>query len=139
MVYFGTEFGLFDLKFYMNNKIKDIAIHWQNKLPISKVFIFSLTNYFQVDSQRKLKSKWGCIRQAALLTLKIIIKNTTKRDICHYWKLFLPSGKAWHWLLISVLFKDGVIIRLMLLKCFKWRIFSVCFYSMFEANLLSTC
>ena len=41
---------------------------------------------------RKMNMKWGCIRQAALLTLKLTIKFTTKRDLCHYWKLFLPPS-----------------------------------------------
>ena len=44
------------------------------------------------ETEKRLKTKWSCIRQAALLTLKIILKNATKRDLCHYWKLFLPSG-----------------------------------------------
>ena len=41
---------------------------------------------------RKLRQKRSCIRQASLMTLKIIVKNTGKRDLCHYWKLFLPSS-----------------------------------------------
>ena len=32
--------------------------------------------------------------KAALLTLKITIKYTTKRDLCHYWKLFLPPSST---------------------------------------------
>ena len=38
-----------------------------------------------------MRQKWGCIRQAALLTLKIIVKNTKKRGLCRYWTTFLPS------------------------------------------------
>ena len=41
--------------------------------------------------ERKLRQKWGCIRQASLLTLKIIVKNTGKRHLCQYWTSFLPS------------------------------------------------
>ena len=41
--------------------------------------------------ERKLRQKWGCIRQAALLTLKIVVKNTGKRHLCQYWTSFLPS------------------------------------------------
>jgi hypothetical protein len=43
------------------------------------------------SEERKLRQKWGCIRQASLLTLKIIVKNTGKRHLCQYWTSFLPN------------------------------------------------